>query len=189
MQEVMEKTMPKAKFALPNGTMVHIEGSVEELEQMLQKYSSDSPKRHSGKNPTKSGSRTKNQKHASENLNGKSDQEEIDLTSVIQHVRDSESSDLITSRVLDHPNMLNRVLLPIYVAQVGLHQNMGMTSGEISKILRDLGTPISIPNVSTTLSRTARNYVMGDKVRKKGVPVRYQLTRRGVQYFEELLNE
>jgi hypothetical protein len=62
-----------------------------------------------------------------------------------------------------------------------------LSSGEISKITADLGVPVSQPNVSKTLSGTAAKYVMGDRVRKKGQPVRYKLSRRGLQYLQSVI--
>jgi hypothetical protein len=57
----------------------------------------------------------------------------------------------------------------------------------VKKITTELGIPISQPNASRTLSGTASKYVIGDKVRVKGQPVRYKLSRRGVKYMKEVL--
>lgn len=63
----------------------------------------------------------------------------------------------------------------------------GLTSGDISQITKGLGIPIHVANVSNTLSKTASKYVMGDKVRKKGQPVGYKLSRRGLKYMQDVL--
>lgn len=68
-----------------------------------------------------------------------------------------------------------------------LNNAFGLTSGEVAKITTDLGIPISQPNASRTLSGTASKYVIGDKVKMKGQPVRYKLSRRGVKYIQEVL--
>lgn len=83
---------------------------------------------------------------------------------------------------------MNRILLPLFIVHEHMGNAFSMTSGEISQITKDLGILVQQPNVSLTLSGTASKYVVGDKVRKKGQAVRYKLSRRGLQYFKEVLN-
>ena len=65
---------------------------------------------------------------------------------------------------------------------------MGLTSGDIERITDQLGVKIAGSNASNVLSGRAKSYVSGDAVRKRGGTVRYRLNRRGIQYFENVLN-
>jgi hypothetical protein len=77
--------------------------------------------------------------------------------------------------------------LPLYIVHEHLGNAFGLSSGEVTKVTTDLGVPVSQPNASRTLSGTAAKYVIGDRVRKKGQPVRYKLSRRGVQYLQAVI--
>ena len=83
---------------------------------------------------------------------------------------------------------MNRILLPLYIVHEYYGNSIGLTSGDVSKITTDLGVPVQTPNASRTLSGTASRYVIGDSVRKKGQPVRYKLSRRGVQFIKEVIS-
>jgi hypothetical protein len=62
-----------------------------------------------------------------------------------------------------------------------------LTSGEVSKVTTELGIRIDVANASKTLSGSASRYVIGDRVRKSGQPVRYKLSRRGHAYVKEAI--
>ena len=76
----------------------------------------------------------------------------------------------------------------MYVFQEHMGGTVGLTSGEIGKATRELGVPVSQSNASTALSSSAARYVAGDKVRRRGQPVRYRLVRRGIQYIKAVID-
>ena len=77
--------------------------------------------------------------------------------------------------------------MPIYICNKYIDQKQTLTSGDIFKVLGDLGVKIFRQNVVNTLSGSASKYVIGDKVRKKGQAVHYKLSRRGEKYLEAVI--
>lgn len=177
--------MAKAKITLPNGTHVDIEGTTEEVRELLEFYSAQ-PVRDSSRKVQRKASRKKKPKKADE-LNSASSTTAIDYAEIVNLVKDCDEAEKIEKQILDRASQVNRALLPLYIVHEYLNNQYGLTSGEVSKVTTDLGIPISQPNASRTLSGTASRYVIGDKVKKKGQPVRYKLSRRGVKYLKAVL--
>lgn len=173
--------MAKASITLPNGTVVNIEGTPEEVQHLLEFYSgqlSETPLRRSSK---KSASKKKAAKKT------EAVSESVDYAEIVNLVKECEEAEVIEEQILDRSSQVNRTLLPLYIVHEYLDNDHKLTSGEISKITTDLGIPIAQSNASRTLSGTASRYVIGDKVKKKGQPVRYKLSRRGVKYIKAVL--
>ena len=171
--------MPKASFNLPDGTSVIIEGTSEEVKNILDYYANRSI--DSGKPSSKKVTQTKD-KEITEKSSSK-----LNLAKLVNLVKDCNEADAIERNILDKSSQVDRVLLPIYIVHEYLDNAFGLSSGNINKILADLGIPMATPNISLTLSGTASRYVMGDKVRKRGQPVKYKLSRKGLTYFKEVL--
>ncbi len=110
-----------------------------------------------------------------------------DLAKIVNLVKDCDESEAIGKEILDRTSQVDRTLLPLYVVHEYMGNAFDLTSGHISKVTGDLGIRISQPAASRTLAATASRYVMGDKVKKKGLAVRYKLTRRGVKYMKQVL--
>lgn len=177
--------MAKASVELPNGTQVTIEGTPEEIKKLLEFYgggggekATSLPKRK--KQPARKGSSTE---VASNTTAGG----EPDLTEIINLIRNSDDAEKIEANILDRVSQVNKVLLPLYIVHEHLNNAFGLTSGDINKITTNLGIPVHIANISNTLSGTASRYVMPDKVRRKGQPVRYKLSRRGEKYLSSVI--
>jgi len=109
------------------------------------------------------------------------------LNEIITLIKDCDEAEAIETQILDRVAQVDRTLLPLYIVHEYLGDAVGLTSGDVNKITTNLGIPISRPNASSTLSGTASKYVIGDKVKVKGRPVRYKLSRRGVQYLKQVL--
>lgn len=172
--------MPKAEIILKDGTNITIDGSVEEVAKIISIYRSDgvkSSKAH--RRPVQPST-----KEAVDNEKGK---EAIDLAAMANKIRDCDEAEALESKILDHPDVVNKILMCLYMNKIYFGEQPPMTTGEISKLLKQLGVPVATANVSTAISRKAKALVMADGVRKKGSIVRYELNRRGVQQFEELL--
>lgn len=183
--------MAKASLTLPNGTVVQIEGTTEEVRDLLQFYGGThgQPAPAEGKPPVRPKARKVKSKRTSSN---KADVGTVDstrdLSQIVNLAKDCDDADAIERQILDRTSQVDRTLLPLYIVHEHLKNAFGLSSGEIAKITTDLGVPISTPNASRTLSGTAAKYVMGDRVRKMGQLVRYKLSRRGVQYMKSVLS-
>lgn len=178
--------MARATLKLANGTVVTLEGTPEEVQRLLELYggetqpASKSAARHGGGKRARA--RARSAKSSDEAQSGK-----LDLTEIVNLVKDCPEAEAIETQILVRTSQVDRTLLPLYIVHEHLDNAFGLTSGEISKITKDLGIPISQPAASRTLSGTASKYVIGDGVKVKGRPVRYKLSRRGVKYLKEVL--
>ena len=168
--------MPIAKVELPNGTVITIEGSPEEVHDLLQYYQEKSPP---DQPDPKSEGKAKSKKPSSP--------KSLDHNQVVNLVKTIDEAENIEKNILDRTSQVDRTLLPLYVVHQHLGNEFSLTSGDINKITTDLGIPIATANASGTLSGTASRYVIGDQVRKQGRTIRYKLSRRGVTYMKSVI--
>lgn len=171
--------MAKASLRLPNGTTVAIEGTAEEVRKLLEFYGG-------GKNIVKL-------KKKGQKLNDKERQEvsgtDIEITEIVNLVKNCDQAQVIEEQILDRTGQVNRAILPLYIVHEYMENKFGLTTGEVNKITKELGIPISPANISHTYSGSAKRYVLADRVRKRGQPVRYKLSRRGVTYLKGVLKD
>jgi len=172
--------MAKASLTLPNGAVVQIEGTAEEVQQLLDFYSGEAVRTLKQNPPKRKAVSAKIAKQKVSN-------EGPDYADIVNTVKDCDKSEEIAEQILDRTSQVNRTLLPLYIVHKYMDNAYGLTSGDIAKITTDLGIPVAQPNTSRTLSQTASRYVIGDKVKKKGQPVRYKLSRKGVKYINDVL--
>jgi len=167
----------KASLKLSTGALVNLEGTPDEVRALLEHFDSRQPSGVAV--PTK----------AAEGIREAlaSDGEMPDLHAIVSLVKDCEEAVAIDEYVLSVRSVRERVLLPLYIANRYVSPPVGLTSGEISGVTSELGVPVSQPNTSTALSGSAAPYVIGDRRRRKGQPVRYRLSRRGVALMESVL--
>jgi hypothetical protein len=182
--------MAKASLTLPNGTVVQVEGTLDEVRDLLQFYGSAAP-RPAARSATPKENQparapTKKRPPASE-AGGGDQPGSPNLSEIVNLAKNCDEAEDIERHILDRASQVDRTLLPLYVVHEHLGNRFGLSSGEVSKITTDLGVPVSQPNASRTLSGTAAKYVIGDKVRKKGQAVRYKLSRRGVKYLKAVI--
>lgn len=181
--------MAKASFKLPNGTTVELDGSPEEIQKLLLLYGGQQsapaadtpPVRPKRKRPARKSSKGSPTSAATPKPT-------IDLAAIVRTLKEWDQFEAVEKRILDKASQVDRTLLPLFViSELMPNSRVALTSGDISKITAELGVPLSVANVSSTLASTAQRYVHGDTVRKRGQPVRYQLTRRGVQYMKSVI--
>jgi hypothetical protein len=172
--------MAGATFKLPNGTVVNIDGSPEEIHKILQLYEGKPSKKNSFAQLTASDKKKTAKKKQLENASD-------NLTKIVNLIKECDEADSIEENIIDRISQVDRVLLPLYIIHKYMDNSIALQSGEISKITKDLGIPISQPNASRTLSGTAARYVMGDKVRKGKQAVKYKLNRRGANYLKGVI--
>jgi len=177
--------MPKSTIQLPDGTLITIEGSVDELRGLLDHYAQRATQHPT---PPTVAKRPRAKHEPSRTPSGStSSSGGPDLSAIVNAIKSHEQAELIESNILDRTSQVDRILLPLYVLETSLGDTKGLTSGELSRITKELGVPVSIANASTTLSRTAARYVHGDRVRQRGQAVRYRISRRGKKYVEVLI--
>src|SRR5262245_41127509 len=184
--------MAKASLTLPNGTVVQIEGTAAEVKDLLEFYGGSGggssktarTQASASRSPRKTGRSRAPRKNQSQ---GDTAQPELDLSEIVNFAKTCDEAEKIESHILDRSSQVDRALLPLYIVHEYLKNAFGLSSGEVAKITTDLGVPVSQPNASRTLSGTAAKYVIGDRVRVKGQPVRYKLSRRGVQYLKAVI--
>ncbi len=171
--------MAKARFTTPKGTIVDVDGTPEEIQKFLVIYESTT---HKDLGPDRKGKKGIKiiQKNAG---TGSKDY----ILQIVNTIKDCDEANPIEVNIIDRNSQVDKVLLPLYIVHQHMSNEVGLQSGEISKITGDLGIRIKQPNVSKILSETASRYVMGDKVRKPGQPVKYKLNRKGLKYIKGVI--
>ncbi len=181
--------MAKAALTLQNGTVVQIEGTVEEVRGLLEFYGSNTA--NAASIPRKSTARKRKRKPKSPNSSARTEKDDGDVTpnlsKIVTLTKDCDEAESIERQILDRASQVDRTLLPLYIVYEYLENRFALSSGEISKITSELGVPVSVPNTSRTLSGTAARYVIGDRVRRRGQGVRYKLSRRGIRYMKAVI--
>ena len=179
--------MAKASLKIPNGPLITFEGTPEEVKHLVELYSArEQPAANSAKQRHRPQS-SKTSKSSTPSSENRSNDEIHDLNEIVTLAKECDEAEAIEQQILDRTAQVDRTLLPLYIVHEHLNNSFGLTSGDVTKFTTDLGIPISQPNASRTLSGTASKYVIGDKVKVKGQPVRYKLSRRGVKYMKEVI--
>lgn len=176
--------MAKAQLTLPNGTVVEIEGSTQEVKELLEFYGGASG--GGSPAPRKQAAKKSARKRAA--VKEVAESETLDLTDIVNEVKSCAEAEDIEARILDKSSQVDRTLLPLYIVHEYFDNQHALSSGDVSKVTTQLSVPVSGPNASRTLSGTASKYVIGDRTRKKGSTVRYKLNRRGVKYLKSVIS-
>ena len=177
--------MAKAAFTLPNGTVVEIEGSTQEVKDLLEFYGGGASNA-AAPDRKQSAKKAGRKKKAAAPIEAES--EAFDVTEIVNEVKSCDEAENIEARILDKSSQVDRTLLPMYVVHEYLDNEHALSSGDINKVTTQLSVPVAQPNVSNTLSGTAAKYVTGDRTRKRGGrAVRYKLNRRGVKYLKSVI--
>lgn len=178
--------MAKASLKLPNGPTITLEGTPEEVKHLLELYGGEEQRASKAATQSRGIQRSRTNGSSTQTTKDKQDGNP-DINLIVTLAKDCDEAEAIEKQILDRTAQVDRTLLPLYIVHEYLHNAFGLTSGEVKKITTELGIPISQPNASRTLSGTASKYVIGDKIKVKGQPVRYKLSRRGVTYMKEIL--
>lgn len=180
--------MAKATLTLPNGTVVTVEGTTEEVQKLLAYCGGGAePMASSGKKHRVGASKGAGATRTAAKAGTGAESAAPDLSEIVATIKDCDEAEAIEKQVLDRTSQVNRVLLPLYIVHKYFGNAFGLTSGDVNRITTDLGVRVSTPNASTKLSGTASKYVIADQVRKKGKTLKYKLNRRGVQYMEAVI--
>lgn len=173
--------MAKSKIIRPDGTLIEVNGSPEEIKKILELYAG-----HEGQKPTGESGKCKDKGGKKQT---QMEEEEDIVMKIVQEIRDSDQSEKIEANILDQSSQVNRALLPLYVVKKYIGESVKLTSGDIYNVLNQLGIKMALPNVSRTLSKTASKYVIPDTRRRRGGKNSYILSHKGEKYFATLLEE
>lgn len=166
--------MVKSTIKLENGTLITVEGTVEEVAKLISIYGSHG-----------SVQTTKENKNAPKH--DVDDGDKMDTIALVNATKDSEYYEGIEKHILDKAGQVDRVLLPLFIAEIKFGADAALTSNDVYKFLKEFGINMALPNISKTLSGPAKNYVMSNSVRKKGTACSYRLSRKGKQHIEQIL--
>jgi len=175
--------MTEATFELPNGTIISIKGSNDEVKDILDYYltRSDEGERKETSKSTQVQKVAKDQKPEKTTT--------PDLASVANQIKNCPEARSIEKNILDTTSEVNRVLLPLYVVYEYLDNAFPLTTGQISKITSELGIKFSRQNVLRSLTNAGKSYVSTDEIRKHGRPSKYRLNPRGAKYMKSVIGD
>jgi hypothetical protein len=170
--------MAKSTITRPDGTIIQVDGSPEEIKKILELYSLN--------NHTRIAKSGKPQKSIKNNLGGDKMEEGDIVIEIVQEIRNGDYGDKIETNILDQSSQVDRVLLPLYIAK-HINNEVRLTSGDIYSVLQQLGVKMSLPNISRTLAKTASKYIIPYGRRKLGQSTQYSLGLKGEKYIASIL--
>jgi hypothetical protein len=170
--------MPKANFTLSNGTIVTIDGSIEEIQNLLDLYSGENRKNETDQTRIDNNQRMEPQKK----LPVGKEKFKDDFPQIINLIKTCNEAVSVEKFILNQANEANRVLLPLYIVYEYFNHSFGLTTTEISKITFELGVKVSRQNCLRALKFSAAKFVVKD-----GNPPRYTLNRRGHAHIRSVL--
>lgn len=176
--------MPKATLTLKNGTLVTVEGDVEEVQRLLALYSEpEAPERTAAAG---SGNKhTPTQGGAVSRVSGAGGHP--GPHEIANAAKECAEASAIASRILDSRSQLARALLPLYVVSEYLGGKFALTMPEISQVTRALGALVDGTNVAKVMRTSGARYVMAEHSGNKADPKRFRLSRRGVEFIKSIL--
>jgi hypothetical protein len=170
--------MAKASIEKPNGTVISIEGSAEEVEHFLSFYDKYEEKKIHYKDLV-----------TEEDSNQSSEQDkELKLSNVVNTIKACEEAEAIESNILNRSSEVNRVLLPLYIVYEYMDNRYSLITVDIEKITTDLGVKIRRQNAYRSLTNSGSSYVSTDSVRRHGVATNYKLNKRGKKYLKSVIH-
>lgn len=168
--------MPKATITLTNGTIVTIDGSLEDVNYLVNIYTPSSSKPQIHKKTAKSKRVKVERPHSNK----------FDALRITNTIHNCDEAEKIEKNILDKPNELNRVLLPLYILEKYLKDESGLTTSEISKVTVKLGVKVSRQNSLRAVKFTGPKYIFSQSEGNR-FP-RYQLNRRGMKYMDSVIS-
>ena len=173
--------MAQSLIKLPNGTEISVKGTPEEVAKILSLYSGK-PTDNAGQSHPAPVQKHRAHKPAPEEI-GDGDQ----ILGIVNTIKECDESEAIEKNILDRSSQIDRILLPLYISSKYFDNKIALTTGEVSKVLFELGVPVSQPNVAHAIAGSAKGYVAGDRIRKKGQSTKYRITRKGLAYLSGVI--
>jgi len=108
------------------------------------------------------------------------------LAQIIASINDAENHNEIAKNILDRSERTARILMCYYFAE--RHSTKpALTTRDVERITSQLGVKIAQPNIAKVIRQGAGKFLTADRVRRKGIPVLYQINRRGIAAFERVM--
>jgi hypothetical protein len=175
--------MPKASFTLPNGTVVTIEGTPREVQNLLAFYGGNPEKRE--RTNQKPGAKAGRKKSTTEKKISPAR-----IAQIVNQIKSCPEAEAIEKNILAKTQEANRVLLSLYVVHEYMGNAFGLTTIDISKVTAELGARVRVSRqaaLRALVRSPASRYVLTDKARQRGTATRYTLDERGVQYLKTVI--
>jgi len=176
--------MAKSTIKLANGSVITVEGTAEEVAKVMSLYVQG----HSTSEESETAKAMKSKPFKLMAKEAPKDQE-VDILELVNLTKDADDFDQIEKNILDQASQVDRVLLPLFVANRENSNSSPLTSNDIYKFLKEFGINMALPNISKTLSKTAIKYVMAGSARKKGVATSYRISRKGKQHIDQIISK
>jgi len=109
------------------------------------------------------------------------------VLNIINKIGECDESEKIQANVLDKTSMEGKILLCFHISY-RYFKNARLTTGDIEKITSELGTKITVGNVSNKITGGLRKYLESGTTRKHGAPTPYRLNRKGAKRFKEIIH-
>src|SRR5688572_3591500 len=120
---------PKANICLPDGTKIELDGTLDELQKLTEHLHS----RGAGAQPLKQPAYTPPPAgRPADQAEGGGGDEEPDVARIVAIIRDCDEAEVIERKVLDKRDVLNRVLLCLWIVNKYVSPTMGLTSGDVA---------------------------------------------------------
>ncbi len=140
-----------------------------------------------GGSRTDAGSKARSrQTQETEPTGGSASTKRPDLVEIVNSIKEADEFDVVDRVVLSQRAELPRVLMCGYYALKST-RNPHLTTSDVETITNELGVRIKAQNASRSFTTKARMFFTADRVRRKGVPVRYKLNRAGELAFSRML--
>jgi hypothetical protein len=107
----------------------------------------------------------------------------IPIKAIANLIRSHEHAEMIEQNILDRRDLLNRILLPLFVVHKNMNDQSALTAQDIVAVLKHLNVSIAPPNVTKVLRRES-GFVIHDPDEH---PKRFKLSRKGIARLEEVL--
>jgi hypothetical protein len=172
--------MVKATLTLISGTVVTIEGDVEEVDRLLVLHQQS----NASASEKEQRPRRKRGKGSSPTESRKEAKLSVPWHEISNAVHSCEEAERIETRILDSEGQVERALLPLYTVAQHMKDAFGLTAVDISEVTKLLKVPIRHENVRKTLSGPGAKYV---QIESAGPPKKFRLNHRGIQFMQELL--
>lgn len=111
----------------------------------------------------------------------------FDAAKVAAAVKSSKFFPTIQKSILNRSNQLNRIMLCFYFVKE-VYGPQALTTGDIESITAALGVRIRSTNVSSQIKKNADMFSTKEE-RKRGSVVHYELTKKGYEQIEKILQE
>ncbi len=176
--------MAKAILTTKDGTEVRVDGTPEEIARLMNLYGG-SPSDNEPSKPARKKGRHTTRQRSQTTRTPEREAPAVDHIAIVNSIRDADDFEAIESQILDKKSQLDRSLLPLYAMQEFMNSNTPLTTGDIAKVLTELGNRVKQQNVAKKLKGS--KYVMPLAVRKEGTPTPYRINRQGTKYFKGVI--